>query len=148
MRKIQGFTLIELMVTIAVLGIIATMAAPSMNRIVEKQQLILTTKELSNTLLEARSKAVLIRKDVTVTLNDATKSSKDNTDIQIYWNPKNGNTLTSTSVTSVIFTPYGILKDTTIDSDLMICNSHLKIKKIITVTRMGTLSNKSDGTCS
>lgn len=146
-KKNQGFTLIELMVTIAVMAIIATMAAPSMGNLVAKQKLILTTKDLSHTLWEARGKAVLIRKDVTVTLNDLTKSSKDNTDIQMYWNPKDGNALTSTSVTSIIFTPYGIVKDATTDSDLMICNNHLNIAKTITVTRMGTLSNKSDGAC-
>lgn len=33
MRKIQGFTLIELMVTIAVVAIIATMAAPSFSNL-------------------------------------------------------------------------------------------------------------------
>ncbi|WP_180051810.1 Tfp pilus assembly protein FimT/FimU [Acinetobacter sp. YH12099] len=147
MQKNKGFTLIELIVTIAVMAIIATLAAPSFGNLVAKQKLILTTRDLSQKLLEARSKAVLIRKDVTVTLDDTTKSSKDDTDIQMYWNPKDGNALTSTSATSIIFTPYGIVKDATTDSDLMICNSHLNIKKTITVTRMGTLSNKNDRTC-
>lgn len=146
-KKNQGFTLIELMITIAIVAIIATMAAPSFGNLVAKQKLILTTRDLSHKLWEARSKAVLIRKDVTVTLNDATKSSKDDTDIQMYWNPKDGNALTSPSATSIIFTPYGIVKDAITDSDLMICNSHLNIKKTITVTRMGTLSNKNDRTC-
>ena len=143
----HGFTLIELMVTIAVMAIIATMAAPSFGNLVEKQKLILTTRDLSHKLWEARSKAVLIRKDVTVTLNDVTKSSKNDTDIQMYWNPKDGNALTSSSITSIIFTPYGIVKDATTDRDLMICNNYLNIAKIVTVTRMGTLSNKSDGAC-
>ena len=146
-KKNQGFTLIELMVTVAVMAIIATMAAPSMGNLVAKQKLILTTKDLSHTLWEARSKAVLIRKDVTITLNDATKSSQDNTDTQMYWTPKAGNALTSISATSIIFTPYGIVKDATTDSDLVICNSELNVTKTIIVTRMGTLSSKNDGAC-
>ncbi|WP_180117224.1 Tfp pilus assembly protein FimT/FimU [Acinetobacter sp. YH12096] len=147
MQKNKAFTLIELMVTIAVMAIIAILAAPSMNYMVEKQRLNLTARDLSNTLFEARSKAVLLREEVTVTLNDVTKSSVNNTDTHIYWRARSNNALTSTSPTSIIFTSYGIVKDATTDSDLMICNSHLNIKKIITVTRMGTLSNKSDGTC-
>ena len=39
MKKIQGFTLIELMVTIAVLAIIAMMAAPTFGDMLDKQNL-------------------------------------------------------------------------------------------------------------
>ena len=36
-KKEQGFTLIELMVTIAILAIITTMAAPSFTQIIRKK---------------------------------------------------------------------------------------------------------------
>ncbi|QIC72503.1 prepilin-type N-terminal cleavage/methylation domain-containing protein [Acinetobacter indicus] len=38
-RRQNGFTLIELMVTIAILGIIATMAAPSFTDMLQKRKL-------------------------------------------------------------------------------------------------------------
>ena len=37
-KKELGFTLIELMITIAILAIIATMAAPSFGNLLEKQR--------------------------------------------------------------------------------------------------------------
>ncbi|EKU60455.1 prepilin-type cleavage/methylation N-terminal domain protein [Acinetobacter sp. WC-323] len=147
MGKTRGFTLIELMVTIAVLAVIAMMAAPKMSEMIAKQNLILTVRDLSSTLNEARSKAVLIRKDVRVTFNDTTKSSKNNTDTQMYWLAKTGNALTASSATSIIFTSYGLVKDATNDSDLVICNSDLHITKTISVSRMGTIVVKSDGAC-
>ncbi|WP_445404257.1 GspH/FimT family pseudopilin [Acinetobacter vivianii] len=147
MGKTRGFTLIELMVTIAVLAVIAMLAVPKMSGMIAKQNLMLTARDLSSTLNEARSKAVLIRRNVTVTLNDTTKSSKDNTDTQMFWLPKTGNALTATSATSIIFTSYGLVKDATDDSDLVICNTSLHITKTISVSKMGTIVGKSDGSC-
>lgn len=57
-RKEQGFTLIELMVTIAVLGVIATMAAPSLTQTIRKNQLISDTRDFVDLLAETRSEAI------------------------------------------------------------------------------------------
>lgn len=147
MGKTRGFTLIELMVTIAVLAVIAMMATPKMSEMIAKQNLILTARDLSSTLNEARSKAVLTRRNVTVTFNDTTKSSKDNTDTQMFWLAKTGNALTASSPTSIIFTSYGLVKDATDDSDLVVCNTSLHITKTISVSKIGTIVGKSDGSC-
>ena len=61
MRDIQGFTLIELMVTIAVLAVIAMMAAPSFNNTLTNQKLKQTLVEVKSGLAEARSRAMLTR---------------------------------------------------------------------------------------
>lgn len=73
-RKEQGFTLIELMVTIAVLAIIATMAAPSFNNLLIKQNLKTTAYNMRDTLKEARSRAILNRNE-TVVCTSINKSS-------------------------------------------------------------------------
>ncbi|MGE8557210.1 MAG: pilus assembly FimT family protein [Acinetobacter sp.] len=57
-RKEQGFTLIELMITIAVLAIIATMAAPSFTQTIRKNQLTSDTRDFVNLLAETRSEAI------------------------------------------------------------------------------------------
>ena len=56
-NKHKGFTLIELMVTIAVMAIIAMMAAPSFGDMLQRQNLNKSTKELVATLNQARAKA-------------------------------------------------------------------------------------------
>ncbi|MEJ8517869.1 prepilin-type N-terminal cleavage/methylation domain-containing protein, partial [Acinetobacter baumannii] len=55
----EGFTLVELMVTIAVMAIIALMAAPSMSNLLESKRLDANQRDLINTLSEAKSQAIL-----------------------------------------------------------------------------------------
>ena len=142
MQGKRGFTLIELMVTIAVMAIIAMIAAPSMSNMVAKQRLNSTTRELANTLSQARSQAALLRKEVTVTLN----SDSPNTQTNYYWNPTINSTLTSSTV-SVVFNPNGAVKGATVDTDFVICNSKTKTTKTISVTKVGTQYPKAEGTC-
>ena len=84
MQLKRGFTLVELMVTIAVIVILATIAAPSMNNLIAKQRLNSAIRELSNTLGKARSQAALLRIEVTVILN-TDNSNTANTFIGIRW---------------------------------------------------------------
>ena len=69
MRDIRGFTLIELMVTIAVLAIITTIAAPSFNKALTNQKLKQTLVEVKSNLAEARSRAILTRSDTVICPN-------------------------------------------------------------------------------
>ncbi|WP_180180618.1 Tfp pilus assembly protein FimT/FimU [Acinetobacter sp. YH01021] len=66
MQKNKGFTLIELMVTIAVLGIIATIAAPSFSEMMKSYKLIQTKKQIMQALNEGRSRAAASRAPVVV----------------------------------------------------------------------------------
>ena len=66
MQKNNGFTLIELMVTIAVMAIIATLAAPSFNNLLIKENLKTTAFNMRDTLKEARSRALLNRASTVV----------------------------------------------------------------------------------
>ncbi|XID76093.1 GspH/FimT family pseudopilin [Alkanindiges sp. WGS2144] len=138
----RGFTLVELMVTIAVVAILAMIAAPSMSNMVAKQRLNSTTRDLVSTLSTARSQAALLRKEVTVTLN----SDSPNTQTNYYWNPTINSNLTS-STTSVVFNPNGTVKDATGDTDFVICNSKTSTTKTISLTRTGAQYFKAEGTC-
>lgn len=73
MRKETGFTLIELMVTIALMALFAVFAIPAMNGFVEKQRVNSTLNNYANALTFARNEA--IRQNVPVVVCGANLSS-------------------------------------------------------------------------
>jgi type II secretion system protein H len=75
-RKEQGFTLIELMITIAILAIIATMAAPSFGNLIARQKLNASTRELMMGINQAKSQAALMKKTVALCLNRTNSDSE------------------------------------------------------------------------
>ena len=66
----SGFTLIELMVTIAVLAIIVGIAAPSISTQLANQRVKSTTATLANALKEARVESVIRRQEIEVSYDD------------------------------------------------------------------------------
>ena len=151
MGKNRGFTLIELMVTIAVIAIIAMMAAPSFGNLLLKQNLNRSTQDLVATLNAARSTAVLERREVTVDLSK-TDQTADTAETR-YWLPKGEAVLKSGSPTSITFQLSGADKDHAANIDtkpFVICDGNsepTKVKsKAINVSLMGTI-NIDEGTC-
>lgn len=66
-----GFTLIELMVTLAVLAIIVSLAAPSIGNQLANQRLNSTTSTLSNALKEAKAESNIRRQAMTLSYNNS-----------------------------------------------------------------------------
>ncbi len=66
MNNIRAFSLIELMVTIAVLAIIVTIAMPSFSEMIERQRLKNAVETFQSDLLFAKSEALKRMVDVTV----------------------------------------------------------------------------------
>lgn len=148
-NKQKGFTLIELMVTIAVLVIIAMMAAPSFGTMLNKQNLNKSSSELIATLSKARAKAALERREVTVAINQAGVDGENT----LHWNPSGNSDLISGD--DLIFMPNGLVRDpstTTVivtDTNFEICDSRTdpKASKTISISRMGTIQQAVDGDC-
>ncbi len=69
MKKNKGFTLIELMVTIAVLAIVASIAAPSFINTLASQNLNTAANEIASALGEGRSRAMVMSNSVFVCPN-------------------------------------------------------------------------------
>lgn len=150
----DGFTLVELMVTIAIMAIIAMMAAPSMSNLLESKRLDGNQRDLINTLSEAKSQAILGRQDVSINLN----STALNTPTSLNWKADSNNSLelkniaadgTQSSLTATIltFNANGVITNITQDTLLSICNSKINKKKILILTKLGTLIFKAEETC-
>jgi type IV fimbrial biogenesis protein FimT len=57
-RKVSGFTLIELMVTLAVLAVLAAIAFPNFQNVIRSNRVATTTNELLASLSFARAEAI------------------------------------------------------------------------------------------
>lgn len=142
----EGFTLIELMVTIVMMAIIATMAVPMFGDMLNNQNLNRSTEDLVSSINQARMKAVIERRQVKVQLNSTYIADTDN---QINWMPSGKAQLKTGSDTSIIFSMSGLVKDATGDTTFEICNTVSGNKsKIISVSRMGSIQSITMGTCS
>ncbi len=150
----DGFTVVELMVTIAVMAIIAMMAAPSMSNLLESKRLDGNQRDLINTLSEAKSQAILGRQDVSINLN----STALNTPTSLNWKADSNNSLelkniatdgtqSSLTTTTLTFNANGVITNITQDTLLSICNSKINKKKILILTKLGTLIFKAEETC-
>lgn len=71
-KNLRGFTLIELMVVIAVLAIISSIAAPSFKSFIANTQIRTTAESIRNGLQLARIEAVKRNQKVSFTLNSDT----------------------------------------------------------------------------
>lgn len=143
MLKSWGFTLIELIITIAVLAIIATFAVPAFSGLIAKQNLNKSTQELRAVFVEARGKAVVERRNITVVLN----SSAVNTDNQFNWNPS-GQSVLKNGNNSVTFQLNGTINSNT-DISFQLCEAIIgaKVSRSFSLSRMGILEPITEGTC-
>ncbi|AQZ34847.1 peptidase [Pseudomonas sp. LPH1] len=78
MHYSRAFTLIELMVTLAVLAIVISLAAPSFSNMLQENRLSALTNELQGSLQLARSEAVKRRSDVVVCRSNADQDDCEN----------------------------------------------------------------------
>lgn len=157
MNKYQGFTLIELIITIAVLAIIATLAVPSFSNMMLSQNLNGSARNLVITLDKARSKAILERREITVIFNTNSATSFSDDDDTLNWMPS-GQTILNSNLASISFRADGLLQDPTSntplanDLTLVLCDqttNKAKFSKNIMISRIGAIqqSEQISGGC-
>lgn len=113
-NNVRGFTVLELMVTIAVLGIIVAMAVPSYQKMVAKSNIRTAAQSLTEAINEARMEAISQKKVVTLKANeDAKRKCVEGTSWRNGWvitnSSKNGvrEWQTDSCHTEVLITPDG-----------------------------------------
>ena len=149
MQRTGGFTIIELMITIAVLAIISAMAAPYFSSMVLKQNLNKSTRDLIAVLQEARAQAVMERRDVTVSVFNPTATLPPNTVTQFNWRPFGKTVLRNSSATTITFVLTGGVKNANADTTFALCMSQTEnTGRTISISRMGTVQQVVEGTCS
>ena len=146
----SGFTLIELMVTIAVLAIIVSIAAPNISTQLANQRVKSTTATLENALKEAKAESIIRRQNVTVTYNNTstpkviTITTPNSITIANYsYNVKN--TIKPDTAITIVFEPSKRVKTartyTICDSNNNATSSQVEVNKIANIT------TKLGGTC-
>lgn len=156
-----GFTLVELMVTLAVIGILALAAAPAMTSMINNSQVNSQASELTAALQLARSEA--IRRNAPVTLCPSADGStcassaswagwvvrgRDNaagTVDVIRSNTAGSKTDVSGPAGGIVFKPSGLLDS---QACIMVVSKAADSKRQISVMISGVVSSSSTGTCS
>ncbi|WP_081408992.1 pilus assembly FimT family protein [Acinetobacter gyllenbergii] len=114
----SGFTMIELIVTVAVLAIVATLAAPSFTALYTQKKIESVSNTIKIKVSEARSQAVLLRDTTGLCLDSLSKQSCSaalsipETDAdRIFWvHLAHGVSVVNTSATSLLFNQNGGVK--------------------------------------
>ena len=102
MKSDFGFTLIEMITVVAIVGILSAVAMPSYTQIIKQDRIVSTANELMSTFKMARSEAVKQEKIVTLTATDSSWSaSVDGEEFVVFNNDKPGVILTGLNTQTI-----------------------------------------------
>ena len=141
--KITGFTLVELIISILIMGILATFAAPSFNKILAKQQLNADVRSLTSVLMKTRHQAIFLRKETKLNFVSGTSD-----DTNFYWQANyKTQVATPTVLTPITFRKDGGLQAAAADMTFKVCSTKIQTSKNFILTKNGSIFYLADGTC-
>ncbi len=144
-----GFTLIELMVTIAVLAIIVSIAAPNISSQLANQRSKSTTATLNNALKEAKVESLLRRQVMTISYNNngtaigSISITDPSSNVVASYKYDTKSTIKSTK-TPITFKP----SKTADESIYTVCDSNLSATpRQVRVSTIATVTSSLEGAC-
>ena len=152
----SGFTLIELMVTIAVLAIIVSIAAPNISTQLANQRVKSTAATFANALKEAKVESVIRRQNVEV-IYDSTSipktfklqvNAKDIASYNINNKSSIDQAITSAGINKIIFRPDKTIVDGATVA-YIVCDSGSKNEtpRQVSLSRIGNVDTIIAGSC-
>ncbi|MDN3447207.1 prepilin-type N-terminal cleavage/methylation domain-containing protein [Psychrobacter sp. APC 3281] len=145
----SGFTLIELMVTIAVLAIIMSIAAPNISTQLANQRVKSTAATLANALKEAKAESIIRRQNITLSYdNDSnpkviTISGSEVNPIANY--SYNDESEIVSVPETITFEPS---KRVTAIVTYTVCDSNTSVQpRVISVSRVANITDQIGGSC-
>ncbi len=147
----SGFTLIELMVTIAVLAIIVSIAAPSISTQLANQRVKSTAATLANALKEAKAESIIRRQNVILSYDNTsdprvitTNGSGASAGVISRHNYNDNSRIVSTPRT-ITFEPS---KRVSAMVTYTICDTNAAAtSRVISVSRVANITNQTGGSC-
>lgn len=134
-----GFTLVELMVTLAVLAIVVAIAVPNFTRFMRTNETQAHADELAQLIRYARSQAVSLRRNQEVTVSgSAWTAGNGDQERQMQFRPSVG--FATGGVSSMEFNAVGVMVQPTAEVSINVCHvSDNSIGYLLTVNRSGAL---------
>ena len=155
----SGFTLIELMVTIAVLAIIVGIAAPSISTQLANQRVKSTVSTIESALKEAKAESIIRRQNISVIYNSASNPKtiilQNDDDTLSTYNINDKNTVTVTTIntppiaiTTVIFQPSKVIAgDDAILYSICDIGSTSETPREIRLNKIANITTTNTGSC-
>lgn len=151
-KSSAGFTLIELMVTVAIMAIIVSIAAPNISNQLANQRVKSTTATLVNALKEAKVESLIRRQNVTLSFNNNNSSPRiielkdSNSKLIASYNYDAKSTLKQAPSIAIVFEPS---KRVTSAVTYTICDSHTAASpRQVSVSKLSNITSQLGGTCS
>lgn len=141
----RGFTLVELAVTIAILAIMASMAAPAFQGMIASSRVTATTNEILELLAlaqsEARNRQTTVGITISSTSNGQTWSMAPTNDssnvIASLFINSNANVQVNNGFTAISFQPNGTLAETTTNKSVRITSTSSYTSKARSIQILG-----------
>lgn len=150
----SGFTLIELMVTVAVMAIIVSIAAPNISTQLANQRVKSTAATLANALKEAKAESIIRRQNVSV-IYDASTTPKSiilqaaGIDLGSYSISEQSTiSIDPTTATTVVFQPNKLINS---DDEILysICDSGSNNETLgqVSINKTANINTINAGSC-
>lgn len=148
MTRFKGFTLVEMMITIAVAAILIAIVMPSLENVAANNALSSTTRDLITTINTARSQSISTRTDILVAPADggwgtgwsitydnaAAENSQD-------FEPGDGVTVSRTGGSLTFLSRGGLQGGPT---NFKLCHEKLAAGRLITVSFLGKVTTEAE----